>query len=218
MHTRTRLAGLLLAVVATALAVVTTALPASAHAELVSSSPGTGATLQTVPRVVTLTFSEPVRTPAFVEVTGPGGANLATGDVRIVDAEVSQRLGGSAEPGRYALSYRITSADGHAISGTVPFSLEGGAAGAPAGPAETTAPPQDASATPADEAPTTPAEESAAPVAGDESGGGMGTGQLLLLLGLLAVGLLALAYGTRRALRHSVTMVEERRGTRSPRR
>ena len=74
-----RLAGLL-AVVATAVALVATASPASAHAELETMRPGPGATLKDLPNEVVLTFSEAVRTPAFVQVTSPDGANVAKGD------------------------------------------------------------------------------------------------------------------------------------------
>ncbi len=208
MGTRERLTGLFLAVVATALGAVATALPAYAHAELVSSDPAAGATLQTLPASVRLTFSEAVRAPAFVEVTGPGDTDVATGDVRIVDDRLTQRLGESAGGGSYAVSYRITSADGHAISGTVPFTLAGagGDPGAAGGESDG-----------AGQGPATPPGQSAA-ADPEESGGGMATGQLVLLLGALAVGLAALAIGTRRALRHSVTMVEERRGGRPSRR
>jgi len=175
---------------AAALCIVTTAPPASAHAQLVSSTPGNGATLRQLPGAVSLTFSETVRTPAFVEVTAPDGSNVAVGATRVVDADVSRSLVSSGGGGPYALSYRITSADGHPVSGTVRFTLQGGSAGAAA----------------------------PAPPAATDQTGGMGTGQLVLLLGALAVGLVALGAGTRRALTRSTAMVEEGKGGRSPRR
>ena len=199
--TRARLTGVLLAVATVAaavLAVAATAVPASAHAELVSTDPAGGNTVQAMPRTVTLTFSEAVRTPAFVEVSGPGD-DVASGDPRIVDDQVTQRVDPNADPGTYEVSYRITSADGHPIGGTVTFTLAG------AGPAQGGG---------ADQPAAPPADEAAA----DDSGG-MSTGQLFLLLGVLALGLVALAVGTRRALRHSVAMVEDRKNGRpSPRR
>ena len=70
MRTATYLPRLLMAVVTAALSVAATAPPAVAHAELSSSSPAGGATVQELPRKVTLTFTESVRTPAFVAVTG----------------------------------------------------------------------------------------------------------------------------------------------------
>lgn len=197
MRTATYLPRLLMAVVTAALSVAATAPPAVAHAELSSSSPAGGATVQELPRKVTLTFTESVRTPAFVAVTGPAGDDLATGDAAVRDAKVTQPVGKSAEAGRYAVSYRITSADGHPISGTVQFTVQGGATGET--PAETT--PETASDTASNTAPAASAD--------DDSGGGLGTVQLLLLLGALAIGLVGLAVGTRRALKHSVSMVDD---------
>jgi len=187
MSAKSRLAGLL-AVVATAVALVATASPASAHAELETMNPGPGATLKDLPDEVVLTFSEAVRTPAFVEVTSADGANVAKGDARIVDNKVTQALGAPAGGGRYSVSYRITSADGHPVGGTVRFTVlsdAGGGASSPQG-------------------------NGAAPSAGDESGG-MSTTQLVLLLGVLVLGLAVLAFATRRALNQSVAMVEDRK-------
>ncbi|MDQ4084258.1 MAG: copper resistance protein CopC, partial [Actinomycetota bacterium] len=187
---------------AAVLAVAATAPPAAAHAEFESSTPGAGATVEQLPRAVTLTFSEPVRTPAFVAVTGPSGTDIARGGVRVRDADLIQPVGATAETGQYAMSYRVTSADGHPISGTVRFTLAAGAgAGGP---------------TPAREGKPQPAPPSQPDASGD-TGGGLGTGQLLLLLAALAVGLGALALGTRRALRHSVSMVQGGKSGRSRR-
>jgi methionine-rich copper-binding protein CopC len=210
---RGALRAVLLAAVAGALGVLATAVPAGAHAELVSSDPAQGSTARSLPTAVTLTFSEPVRTPAFVEVTAPDGTDIAQGDPRIVDDELTQRVAGPGGGGGYAVAYRITSADGHAISGTVRFTVEGPA------PTEQEATGQEAtgqaSQPPAASAPATPEAD---PAAAEDESGGIGTTQLLLLLGVLAVGLVAVGIGTQRALRRSATMVEERRGGRAPRR
>lgn len=203
-----RLAGPFAAVVATLLAAVTTAPPAAAHAELVSSTPAEGATVQRLPGAVTLSFSEPVRTPAFVEVATPGGRKVAAGDVVIRDTDVVQRLGDFGNPGRYALSYRVTSADGHSISGTVRFTVQATASGGQGSAGVPTSAPATGS-TPTAAAQTQPAG------AADNAGGGMGTPQLMILLAALAVGLAALAVGTRRALRHSTAMVDTRKDGRS---
>jgi methionine-rich copper-binding protein CopC len=80
MSGRSRLAGLL-GVVATALALVATASPASAHAQLETMNPGPGATLKELPGKVVLSFSEDVRTPAFVQVTSPDGVGGAEGEI-----------------------------------------------------------------------------------------------------------------------------------------
>ena len=213
MRTHTRLAGLLVALATAALSVVVTAPVATAHAELESTTPKQGSTVQRLPQQVTLTFSEPIRTPAFVEVTGPGSANVASGDVQVRDEVLTQQLGDAAGGGAYALSYRVTSADGHPISGTVRFSVAGGAGdenanggGEQSTPAPTADSTEGAGGT-GQNTPAAPAEES----------GGLGTTQLVLLLGALVLGIAALAVGTRRALRHSSAMVDDANAKRTRR-
>ena len=183
-----RLAGLLAVAATVAFTVVATALPASAHAQLETTNPGPGATLKDLPKQVVLGFSEDIHAPAFVSVTSPGGVNVAKGQVRIVDTKVTQTLGAPAGAGKYTVSYRITSADGHPVGGTVSFMVlrtAGAGSGTPQG--------------------------SGSPQSTGGGSGGIGTAQLVLLLGVLLVGLAVLAFGTRRALNHSVTMVEERK-------
>ena len=214
MRTHTRLAGLLAALATAALSVVVTAPVATAHAELESTTPKQGSTVQRLPQQVTLTFSEPIRTPAFVEVTAPGSANVASGDVQVRDEVLTQQLGDTAGGGAYALSYRVTSADGHPISGTVRFTVAGGAGGGNASggdeqstPAPTADSTEGAGGTGQNNTPAAPAEES----------GGLGTTQLVLLLGALVLGIAALAVGTRRALRHSSAMVDDANAKRTRR-
>jgi len=187
MNARTRLACLLAAVTAV-VAVVATATPASAHAQLETTNPGPGATLKDLPENVVLTFSEDVRTPAFVQVDSPDGVNVAQGEVSIVDNRVTQPLGRPAGAGKYSVSYRITSADGHPVSGTVSFRVLSNAGAGAAAP-----------------------QGGGAPQPGTGDSGGISTTQLVLLLAVLALGLAALVFATRRALGQSVAMVEERR-------
>jgi len=184
-----RLARLFAAATTVAVTVVATALPASAHASLETTNPGPGATLKDLPQQVVLNFSEDIHAPAFVRVSNPAGANVAQGDVRIVDNTVTQTLGAPAGAGKYTVSYRITSADGHPVGGTVAFTVLSNA-GAGTG------------ATPGD---------NGSPQSAADGSGGISTTQLVLLLGVLLVGLAVLAFGTRRALSHSVAMVEERK-------
>jgi copper resistance protein C len=219
MRTHTRLAGLLVALAAAALSVVVTAPVATAHAELESTTPKQGSTVQRPPQQVTLTFSEPIRTPAFVEVTGPDGTDVTTGDVGVRDEVLTQRLGDAAGGGAYSLSYRVTSADGHPISGTVRFRVAGGTGGGNASggnasggneqstPAPSADSTEGAGGTGQNNTPAAPAEES----------GGLGTTQLVLLLGALVLGIAALAVGTRRALRHSSAMVDDANAKRTRR-
>ena len=65
MRTHKRLASLLVVLTTAALSVIATAPVATAHAELESTNPKQGSTVQRVPKQVTLTFTEPIRTPAL---------------------------------------------------------------------------------------------------------------------------------------------------------
>lgn len=106
--------------------------PASAHAELTSTTPARGATVTGLPGQVSLTFSEPVARPVAVVVTGPDGGTVSRGGPRIDGGTVTQPVAGSAAAGRYTVSYRAVSDDGHPVSGTVAFTVGDAAAEASA--------------------------------------------------------------------------------------
>lgn len=125
---------------------------ASAHAALVSTDPAAGATLAEAPAVVSATFSEDLQTAfSAMTVVGPDGNLWSTGDPRVSGpvAEVDLRPLGPA--GTYTANYRVTSADGHVISGSWSFELTVARTGTPGPPV--TAP-----------APDVPADESGLPV------------------------------------------------------
>lgn len=105
------------------LAVLATPLPAEAHAALVSSDPKDGSTLAALPDQVSLTFDEAVDEPAFVSVTSPGGSTLVSGEASVFDTTVSQALGSAPDQGTYTIAYRVTSLDGHPVTGTLTFNV-----------------------------------------------------------------------------------------------
>jgi copper transport protein len=119
-------AGALLLVVLAGLAA---APPAWAHASLVGSDPPAGTTLAQPPATLRLDFNEPV-SPLIVRLVGPTG-EAVTPTVAAQNSSltiVPPRLG----RGTYVLSWRVISADGHPVGGSVLFSI-----GAPsAGPAQ----------------------------------------------------------------------------------
>lgn len=123
---RHRSAARLLAVAAVLLgtlggAVVGAAGPAAAHATLERTDPADGARTPTLPGWITLTFDQPVLAlGSVVEIEGPGG-DVAQGPVTVVDTDVRQgvRLGSPA--GAYTVRWRVTSTDGHPISGSFRF-------------------------------------------------------------------------------------------------
>lgn len=101
---------------------------AQAHSSLISSEPSEGQTLVVIPQSVTLTFNEKLieienqvvnsltlvnessgeSTPLVVTTSGP----TMKGEVPV----------GTYSVGGYQLKYRVVSADGHPITGTISFS------------------------------------------------------------------------------------------------
>lgn len=121
----TRLAALLLLVAGAGPAgLVLTASPASAHAALVSTDPADGWTVRTAPTTVTLTFNEVVGQSAVV-VTAPDGSRVS-GKASSLDRTVSVDLEGAGQRGRYRVVYRVVSADGHPVSGSLAFTTTTG--------------------------------------------------------------------------------------------
>lgn len=115
------LPAVLLAVLLALLLVGGAAAPASAHANLVSTDPVEGAILEEAPEQVTFTFDEPVSlvadglqvfdaTGAAVEVAAGSRDEVVTGD-----------LGGGLDDGTYVVTWRVVSADGHPIAGSLTF-------------------------------------------------------------------------------------------------
>lgn len=99
------------------------AAPASAHAALVSTDPVDGAVLPSAPDSVTLTFNEPVVLPANgVEVHDATGADVVT-TARIADTLVEVDLPEGLGLGSYLLTWRVVSADGHPLAGSLSFSV-----------------------------------------------------------------------------------------------
>lgn len=121
------------------------AAPAYAHDELKSSNPADGATVATPPAQVVLTFEEPpVALGAQVVVTGPDGS-VSSGTPRLEGDDVIADVQPQAPAGRYTIEWRVTSDDGHPVSGTLAFTAQAAAAGttpsaAAATPAATPAP------------------------------------------------------------------------------
>lgn len=118
---------------------------ASAHASLESSTPAQGARLETMPAEVSLTLSEPVRSASSVEVTAPDGTRVNSDTVTVLDDTVTTAIDRPTTAGAYRMTYRIVSADDHAVNGTIDFEVLS------AGPAAST---PSASPTPLAAAPT----------------------------------------------------------------
>jgi methionine-rich copper-binding protein CopC len=125
--------GLLLA--AMTLAVTVNAQVASAHAVRVSAEPADNAVLATGPDRVSATFNERLQTTfAAMTVVGPDGNVWSSGDPTVQGAVVSTGVRSLGPAGAYTVNYRVTSADGHVVSGSWSFRLMLAGTGVP-GPA-----------------------------------------------------------------------------------
>lgn len=122
-----RLLALLASVVALMLLVGPGALAASAHSELVSSSPADGAALDAPPVAVDLTFNEEISDAGLqVVAQGPSGP-VTLGTPVLNGPQVSAPWPQGQPGGTYTIAYRVVSADGHPIDGTLAFSFAAGA-------------------------------------------------------------------------------------------
>lgn len=102
-------------------------LPASAHAALVGTNPKDGSSLAAAPHTITMTFSENIGTPAFIAVQAPDGDQVASA-TKVVGQRINTTVADVAKRGRYAVSYRVVSSDGHPVEGTVHFFVTSGQA------------------------------------------------------------------------------------------
>jgi methionine-rich copper-binding protein CopC len=123
--------------------VVGAATAAEAHNVLVGTSPANGSMTAVVPAQVTLTFNEPaIAVGTILIVTGPAG-QVQTGAPVLVNNTVTQKLRPGSPAGSYSVSWRVTSTDGHPVSGRFLFTAMAPSKGqqatatasAPSGPA-----------------------------------------------------------------------------------
>jgi copper transport protein len=108
---------------------------AHAHSELMRTAPSEGAVLASPPQAITLTFNEPIA-PLVLSLLGPGGKLMPLGQPEVHDSTLSVPLPPQSQRGSYLFSWRIASADGHPVGGTLSFAI-----GAPDSHAPVAAPP-----------------------------------------------------------------------------
>ncbi len=109
---------------------VLTAAPAAAHDALISSDPADGATVARPPLSVVLTFDEPaVAVGTAVVVTDAAGRQVQAGPPQLIDATVTQPLQPGVPAGTYVVMWRVTSTDGHPVTGSTTFTAQQAAPG-----------------------------------------------------------------------------------------
>ena len=113
------------------------AAPASAHAARISTDPAADAALEQGPPAVSAVFNEQLQTSfAAMTVVGPDGNLWSEDSVRVSGATASVTLRPLGPAGAYTVNYRVTSADGHVVSGAWTFRLTVAGTGTP-GPSAT---------------------------------------------------------------------------------
>lgn len=108
---------------------------AAAHSVLVSIDPEDGSRLDAAPEQIVLTFNEEINQDfVTLAVTTEGdSANRVAGEPVVSGETVTARVDDLAS-GSYTVGYRVTSADGHVVTGSSVFTVVGGAeSGAAAG-------------------------------------------------------------------------------------
>lgn len=100
--------------------------PASAHAELRSSSPADGASLKVAPEVVQLVFGEALLSGgSAVTATNSGTSlRLELGKPQLSGRKLTVSWPEDAPAGQYRVAFRVVSADGHPITGSIRFQYQ----------------------------------------------------------------------------------------------
>ncbi len=154
--------------------------PAGAHAELESSDPSDGATLVSAPAAIIFTFGEQILAEgnAVTLTDVAADTRLEVGPVKVDGDTVSVTWPESSPAGDFRAAYRVVSADGHPIDGTITFTVQQAVGAAVDSPVAVSASPSAVPASPA------PVSASPAP-AQDEADAG-------LLAWVLGIGLAVL--------------------------
>ena len=96
--------------------------PAFAHAALITTEPADGAVLEQSPQQFSLTFSEPV-SPLVLTLVRSDGTPVALTAFRLTDQTVDIDNPQALGRGTHVLSWRVISADGHPVGGSILFSV-----------------------------------------------------------------------------------------------
>lgn len=118
-------AGLTLAAIATLMI----ATPASAHDQLMSSTPVADEQLAAAPESVSMTFSgdllvlDESLTGAVVLVVDASGKDWVSGEVTVAGRTVTAPLEADMPTAGYQVRWQVVSEDGHPIAGAIPFTI-----------------------------------------------------------------------------------------------
>ena len=170
---------------------------ASAHSGLLSTDPADGANLPIAPAQVVLTFNEPPQPIGTqVQVLDPNGETIASGPPTVTGTRITQPLREARPAGTYTVQWRMTSADGHPLSGQYTFTAASGVGATGQAPAPT--PSRSVAHTPPSPSPQ-PFATQAADAGEDAAGWRWGAGWIAALtVGAITASLLVLVLILRR--------------------
>jgi methionine-rich copper-binding protein CopC len=120
-NTRIPISAIILAAL-TMVVLLSTIGPATAHSYLNGSNPADGALLAQAPKKVTLNFSDGVRATGLgVTAQGPDGTIGL--NATATSKKVTATWPSNTVAGRYVVTYRAVSVDGHVMSGKISFQI-----------------------------------------------------------------------------------------------
>lgn len=100
---------------------------ASAHTSLITQQPVGNSVIQELPPEISLTFDESlivIGSANKITVLDPSGQEISTGETKVLNNVVSRSMTSSEMPGKYSVTYRVVSEDGHVVSATYQFTLK----------------------------------------------------------------------------------------------
>jgi methionine-rich copper-binding protein CopC len=102
--------------------------PASAHTELVKSSPRADKTISVMPTSVKLTFGEALlvisgssKQSNSITVKSPSGKTVSTGKVQVTKKVATVKLLELQDFGKYQVTFRVVAKDGHIFKDSFKF-------------------------------------------------------------------------------------------------
>ncbi len=124
-----RVVGLLAFATASLFLTTLSVAPSHSHSALVTTIPKADAILTMVPRSITLTFNEDILELKGKQISSVSLATVAGRKIALTKPQISaNRLiaritSPTLKSGKYQISYRVVSADGHVITGGYTFTV-----------------------------------------------------------------------------------------------
>ena len=109
-------------------ALIISSYPASAHTELIKSSPAADKIISVMPTSVKLTFGEDLlvisgssKQSNSITVKSPSGKTFSTGKVQVTKNIATVNLLKLKESGKYQVTFRVVAKDGHVFKDSFKF-------------------------------------------------------------------------------------------------